>query len=77
MFLKLKPGRAHGPDATHNKFLKEIADQIAPFVARLFQQSTDTCVVPLDWKNANISALFKEGDRLAAVNYRTVSPTSV
>ena len=73
----MKPGRAHEPDATHNKVLKEIADQIAPFVARLFQQSNDTCVVPLDWKNANISALFKEGYRFAAVNYRSVSPTSV
>ena len=48
LLFKLKPGNAHGPDAIPNKILKEIADQIPLFLARLFQQSIDTGEVPLD-----------------------------
>ena len=33
--------------------------------------------VPVDWKTANISAIFKKGDKIIASNYRTVSLTSV
>lgn len=77
LLLRLKPGKAHGPDAIPNKILMETADQIAPCLARIFQQSIDTGEVPLDWKHANISAVFKKGDKSIAANYRPVSLTSV
>ena len=77
LLLRLKPRKAHGHDAIANKILKEIANQITSFLARLFQQSNDTGEISLDWKNANISALFKKGDKTAAVNYRPVPLTSV
>jgi hypothetical protein len=33
--------------------------------------------VPIKWKEANISPIFKKGSRLVAANYRPVSLTSV
>ena len=72
LLLKLKLSKAHGPDAIPKKIIIYIADQIALFLARLFKQSTDTGEITVDWKNANISALFKDGDTSVAVNYKPV-----
>ena len=33
--------------------------------------------VPVDWKNANISAIFMKGDKTIGSNYHRVSQTSV
>ena len=76
LLIRLKPGKAHGPDAIPNKILTETADQIAPCLTRIFQQSIDTGEVPSDWRNA-ISSVFKKGDNPVAANYRPVSLTLV
>ena len=36
LLLRLKPGKAHGPDAIPNKILMETADQITPCLTRIF-----------------------------------------
>ena len=51
--------------------------QIAPGLTKLFQKSLDTEELPEDWLNANISCVFKKGDKHAAENCRPVSLTSV
>jgi hypothetical protein len=43
----------------------------------IFQLSLDTGNIPDDWREANMVALFKKGDRHQASNYRPVSLTSV
>ena len=43
----------------------------------LFQQSIDYGDIPKEWTIANISPLFKKGDRSLACNYRPVSLTCV
>ena len=43
----------------------------------LFQQSIDSGDIPKEWTLANISPLFKKGDRSLACNYRPVSLTCV
>ena len=45
--------------------------------SRLFQQSIDSGDIPKEWTLANISPLFKKGDRSLACNYRPVSLTCV
>jgi hypothetical protein len=37
----------------------------------------DTGVLPKDWRDANISSIFKKGDKHLPENYRPVSLTSV
>ena len=40
-----------------------------------FAESLSSGVVPLDWKLANISPIYKKGSRSMAGNYRRVSLT--
>jgi hypothetical protein len=57
--------------------LKETAKQISPALTLVFQASINQGKLPEEWKSANITPLFKKGDRSALVDYRPVSLTSV
>ena len=48
---------------------------IEPLVS-LMKNSLVQTVVPKDWKLANVTAIFKKGDRKNPANYRPVSLTS-
>ena len=73
----LNPSKALGPDELHPRVLKELATELGPIFAHLFQQSIDSGDIPKEWTLANISPLFKKGDRSLACNYRPVSLTCV
>ena len=57
--------------------LKETAEEIAPILRDIFQQSLDSGELPEDWLLANITALFKKGDKALPSNYRPVSLTAI
>jgi hypothetical protein len=44
-------------------------------LAFIFQQSYDTSQVPSDWQFANVTAVFKKGEKTNPANYRPVSLT--
>ena len=69
----LNPSKALGPDELHPRVLKELATELGPVLAHLFQQSIDTGEIPKEWSLANICPLFKKSDRSLACNYRPVS----
>ena len=71
------PSKALGPDEFHPRVLKELATELGPVFAHLFQQSIDTGEIPKEWSIANICPLFKKSDRLLACNYRLVSLTCI
>ena len=73
----LNPSKALGPDELHPRVLKELARELGPVFAHLFQQSIDTGEIPKEWSLANICPLFKKSDRSLACNYRPVSLTCV
>ena len=73
----LKPGKAPGPDGINNTILKELAGEIAPILTIIFQSSIDTGTLPSDWKDANVTPIFKKGEQYEPANYRPVSLTSV
>ena len=58
-------------------FLKDLATELGPVFAHLFQKSLDTGEIPKEWSLANICPLYKKGDRALACNYRPVSLTCV
>ena len=73
----LNPSKALGPDEIHPRVLKELATELGPVFAHLFQQSMVTGEIPKEWSLANICPLFKKSDRSLACNYRPVSLTCV
>ena len=72
---KLKPNKASGPDGVNINVLRNSPDFDRP-LAMLFQQSLDTGSIPQDWKDANVTPLFKKGSRTSCNNYRPVFLTS-
>ena len=66
----LNPSKALGPDELHPRVLKELAMELGPVFAHLFQQSIDTGEIPNEWSLANICPLLKKGNRSLARNYR-------
>lgn len=73
----INPSKACGPDRIPCRLLKEIAHELAPCLTVLFEQSLATGKLPKDWLNANVSPIFKKGNRNLAANYRPISLTSV
>ena len=73
----LKPYKASGLDDIPNQVLKTLANQIDPSLAIIFQVSLDSGKLPTDWLSANVSCIFKKGDRHLASNYRPISLTSI
>ena len=73
----LNPSKALGPDELHPRVLKELATELGPVFAHLFQQSIDTGEIPKEWSLANICPLFKKSDRSHTCNYHPVSLTCV
>ena len=73
----LKIHKATGPDRISARVLKEMHSSIAPILKVIFDCCLNTGVVPNDWKVANVTPLFKKGDRLQTSNYRPISLTSI
>ena len=73
----LNPSKALEPDELYPRVLKELANELGPVIAHLFQQSLDTGKIPKERLLANICPLFKKGDRAFACKYHPVSLTCV
>ena len=77
LLKNINPKKANGPDQISCRILKETATEIAPYLKLIFDKTLEENDVPKDWKMANITALYKKGDKSKPVNYRPVSLTSV
>ena len=74
---KMKDNKSPGVDGIPPKLLKEIVEQISTPFAIFFNLSLEEEIVPSEWKEANITPLFKKGSRNKPEHYRLVSLTSV
>ena len=55
------------------KILKDAFEALVQQLTFLFNLSIFTCTFPIKWKCANVTALFKGGDRTDVNNYRPIS----
>ena len=59
------------------KLLMEIVNETSIPLANYYNLSLKEGIVPAEWKDANVTPLFKKGSRSKTENYRPVSLTSV
>lgn len=77
LLKNLKPHKAPGPDNITPMIYRELAEEIAPCLTKIFRKSYETGKVPNDWKQANVCPIFKKGEKYVASNYRPVSLTCI
>jgi Reverse transcriptase (RNA-dependent DNA polymerase) len=73
----LRTDSATGPDGIGPLLLKNLADELALPLAKVMRQSLSEGTVPEDWRQANVTPIFKKGQKSDPGNYRPVSITSV
>ncbi len=73
----MNPNKAAGPDKIAPRVLKELADELTPYVTLVYKASLKQKRVPNDWKTANVAPVFKKGEKYKPSNYRPVSLTCV
>ena len=57
------PHKASGTDQLKPIVLKTLRKELAPILHVIFQRSIDQGKLPSMWKEANLSPLFKKGDK--------------
>ena len=73
----LADNKAAGTDGLGSSFIKQLVGVIELPLVLIFQESLRTGQVPVQWKEANVTAIFKKkGQRCEPGNFRPVSLTS-
>ena len=73
----LKDSKSPGPDDISAYLIKHLAKPLNVQLYFIFEQSLVESRIPEDWRRANVTPIFKKGDRRSPGNYRPVSLTSI
>ena len=60
----------------HPKLVKEVQSNIIGPLVYIYQKLLNESIVPTMWKQANVTAVFKTGDRKKKNSYQPISLTS-
>ena len=74
---ELNISKSPGPDEISTRLLMELSDVICHPLCKIFETSIKTSCIHDDWKDAKISAIYKNGNKKLASNYRPISLTSI
>jgi len=75
LLSQLNQHKACGTDNNPAVFLKSCALELTNMLSFIIQQSLDTQTLPLDWRKALVTPVFKKGDKSNPENYQPVSLT--
>jgi len=70
---RVRPAKEAGVDDITPRLLDQIREQLCHLI---FRKSLDEGLVPGDWRHANVTPIYKKGNRGLAENYRPVNLTS-
>ena len=65
--------KSTGPDGISARFLREVAVEIAEPLTYLYNYSLKSGSIPSDWKQSNVTAVYKSGPCGDPSNYRPIS----
>ena len=71
----LKANKAAGVDELDSSYVKGSMEGLDRPLKILFEKSLTDGKIPKEWKEANVTAMFKQGARKKPENYRPVSLT--
>ena len=74
---KLKVNKSPGPESIYPRVLKECKNNLVKPLVYIFNKSLETGEIPNEFKLANVTPIFKKGDKSEPGNYRPISLTSV
>lgn len=77
LLMKVKVGKASGPDKIPSIFLREACFGLYKGLTNLFKLCISQRRIPNEWKKANVHPVFKKGDKSCAANYRPIALLSV
>jgi len=69
--------KSMGPNGMHPRVLRDLADVVAEPLSIIFERSWRTGEVPKDWRESNVTPIFKKDKKEDPGNYRLVSLTSI
>ena len=71
------PNKAHETDELSTQLLKLVAEELAPALTNILQQSYELSSTPNDWNSAIIMPIFKKGLKPDLSNNRPISLTCI
>ena len=74
---KLKNGSAPGNDKIEVVLLKAVKSEIAEPLTMIYTKSFQTNDIPADWKDSNITPVFKKGSKSNPSNHRPLAMTPI
>ena len=77
VLANLNVNKAAGPDGITPRLLKNCSKSLTKPLTMIFRKSLQTGEVPMAWREANVTPLYKKGSKTNPLNYRPVSLTSV
>ena len=71
------PFSSSGPEGLNSRVLKECSNEISPILAIIYNETLARGHVSGEWRQANVSPVFKKGEKYDAANYRPVLFTCI
>lgn len=72
LLLAIDPSNSHGPGNISGILFKEGAPYLAKLLTKLFNLSLHLGQISMDWKSANITPIFKKGNKHLPTSYRPI-----